>query len=247
MLNYPMKFVHITIGQGLLILALLLAFALRFADLGAAPLSDFEADRALQALGVSNGTSGDMTPGPAYALLTGIIFFLFGDDNVTARALPAIAGILLLSMPFILRSRLGSRIVIILAFGLALDPGLVVLSRLAGSSMLAAGFGLLAFGLACSSRPVLAGVFGGLALLSGPEALHGLLSIGLAGGLGYLLTRQDKLEPLWIRSSETLPGSTWRSGLLAAFGMVVFAGTLLLRFPDGLGSFGGILPAYLNG
>jgi hypothetical protein len=29
--------------------------------------------------------------------------------------------------------------------------------------------------------------------------------------------------------------------------MVVIAGTLLFRFPDGLGSFGGILPAYLNG
>jgi hypothetical protein len=242
-----MKFDRSTVGHGLFFLAFLLAFALRFSNLGTAPLSDVEAEKALQALDLSRGTASHLASGPAYAILTGPIFSVFHADNCTARIIPGMAGLCLLVLAWLLRSRLGSRVAIVLAFGLALDPGLVVLSRFAGGPILTAGFGLLAFGLASSSLPVLAGVFGGLALLGGATALHGALSIGLAAGIGYFLIRRGVLEPVRNRASEVPTGSILRTSLLAGCAVVLFAGTLLFRFPGGLGSFAGILPAYLDG
>jgi len=103
-------------------------------------------------------------------LLTGLLFFLFGDSNAIARLWPALAGSLLVLLPWTFRGYLArypaGRIAgLVLAFGLALDPGLVAASRLAGGPMLAAGFGLLALGFAYDRRSLPFGILGGLALI----------------------------------------------------------------------------------
>jgi hypothetical protein len=240
---------HITVEQILYALALLLALGLRLLHLGAAPLSDYEAGWALQAFAVARGQVAALGPEPGYVLLTGLFFFLFGDSTVIARLWPALAGGLLVTLPLTFRGYLarvpGGRLAgLILAFGLALDPGLVAISRLAGGPMLAVGFGLLALGFAYNRRPLLAGISGGLALLSGPSVLLGALGLALAWAAAVLL----KLTGLPSLSPDETPGQRpelARAGVLAAGGTILLAGTLFFRQPQGLGALAGIFPAFL--
>src|SRR3990170_2270473 len=196
-----MKINRINTEQGLFLLAVALALALRLLRLGAAPLSDYEAEWALRALQVSRGEQAVLGPGPGYALLTGATFFLFGNSNAIARLWPALVGSAVIFLPFILRKQLGRPAALVIAFGLAMDPGLVTSSRLVGGPMLSVSFGLLAIVCGISSKPALAGFFAGIALLSGPAVLHGLLGLAIAGGMGTLLVRRGSWDREWV--SET--------------------------------------------
>ncbi len=69
-----------------------LPMGLRFVQLGALPLSDYEADWALQALRVVQGLKPAIGPNPAYVHLTAILFYIFGATNFLARFWPALAG-----------------------------------------------------------------------------------------------------------------------------------------------------------
>jgi hypothetical protein len=242
---------RITIERILYSLAFLMALGIRLLHLGAAPLSDYEAGWALQAFEVAGGGSAALGPAPGYLLLTGLLFFLFGDSNAFARLVPALSGSLLVFLPLAFRGFLGryprGRLAgILFAFGLALDPGLVAASRLAGGPMLAAGFGLMALGFATNRRSLLAGVFGGLALLSGPPVLLGALGLAIAWSGAVLL--KDANLPGFSRSS---PGDHRyefaRAGALAAGGTILIAGTLFFRQPQGLGALAGTFPAFLSG
>jgi hypothetical protein len=250
-----MKTHRITVEQALFLLVFLLALGLRLLRLGAAPLSDSEADLALQALEIARAiASGERAvgPQPGYVLLTGLTFFLFGSSNALARIWPALAGSLLVWFPYLFRHFLerypfGRKAALIVAVGLALDPGLVALSRLAGGPMLAIGFGLLALGWAYQRRPFLAGMSGGLALLGGPAALHGAFGLALAWGAGSLLERlRIRIESPAFEPDGPVKRSL-NSGVLAAGGTILLAGTLFLRVPQGLGALAGAIPAYLAG
>src|SRR5262245_3158439 len=132
----------------LYLFAFLLALTVRVVKLGASPLTDLEAKWALQALGVTQGTQPVLGSEPAYVLLTSILFFLYGNGtNFLARLIPALTGTALVFVPLLFRSRLKPRPSLMLAFFLALDPGLVALSRQAGSPILALTFLLLGWGL----------------------------------------------------------------------------------------------------
>jgi hypothetical protein len=215
-----MRRYRITIEHALYLLAFLLALGLRLYGLGAAPLSDPEASWALQALEVAGGRAPLVIgPQPGYVLLTGLFFWLAGASSFAARLLPALSGALLVWLPYLLRSQspathagaerepvgtvgaVGRLAALIAAFGLAFDPGLVALSRQAGSVMPAVSLGLLALFLAWSRRPVLAGVCGGLALLMGPAALYGAVVFVLAWAAGKLMERLQMLAPMEAASS----------------------------------------------
>jgi len=203
-----------TLETGLYILALTLALFLRLLNLGSQPLNEQEAGWALEALpspaqtlqprsaqAEQSGQAQSSTPGPqsgpqpAYLILTRAAFTLFGDSDFTARLWPVLAGSALVLLPALLRRRLGRKAALVMAFGLAIDPGLIVVSRQAGGPMLALAFGLLALGFWEARRPVWAGILGGLALLSGPAALFGLLVWGL-GQAGRALARLRSPAPL---------------------------------------------------
>jgi hypothetical protein len=242
---------RLTIEQILYVLAFLLALGLRLLNLGTAPLLDYEATWALQALEVASGEPAILGPSPGYVLLTGLLFFLFGDSSAFARLLPALAGSLLVLLPLLFRNYLygihGGRLAgLVMAFGLALDPGLVAASRLAAGPMMAAGFGLLALGFLYLRRPLLSGFLGGLALLSGPALLLGALGLALGWFLARLFGFAGYLN-------FSLPAGDWyrrepaRTGALAVGGTILLAGTLLFRQPQGLGALAGTLPAFLTG
>ncbi len=238
-----------TIENSLYALALLLALAVRLVALKAAALNDVEAGWAWQALGLARGQAVDIGPQPLYVLFTGLLFSILGTDNFLARLLPALAGGFLVLFPFFMRGYFGKRAALIIAFGLALDPALVFLSRSAGSQVPALAFSLLALAAAFSRRPAWTGLFAGLALLAGPQVLAGALGIGLVWIAGRLLVNAGVLQPMNLQKNDeaSSEGHPVRLGLYFLAGTLLAAGTLFFRFPQGLGALADILPAYFNG
>ncbi len=251
----------------LYLLAFLLALGLRLAALGNAPLSDFEAAWAIQSLELARGTS--LIPGalPGYLLPTAFLFSIFQDANFTARLLPALAGSLLVLSPYAFRRHLGRTAALILAFGLAIDPGMVTLSRMIGSPMMAAAFLVLAWALLMpggrretgdgrqehppsAARYALGGIAAGMALLSGPAVITGALGLGIAYGLARLTgvlpgrgtASEAESDPKPARWSLT----EWRIALGFGVGTVLLVGTLFFLYPQGLAGWASTLDAYIT-
>ena len=240
----------------LYLVAFLLALVVRFVNLGAMALPDTEANWALQALQLAH--SGPLKasfvwgPQPGYVVLTGATFALFGAGNGLARLWPALAGSLLVLMPLLFRRDLGKPAALVLAFGLALAPGLAAVSRQAGGSMLALTFVLLALGAWRIRQPVLAGVCAALALLGGTSILLGVLGLALAWGAALLLGRAFGWQPDTadeeIPSSENSPKSRpWRAALIAGGVAILLISTFFMYAPQGLGAWIDTLPAFISG
>lgn len=229
--------------------ALALAVFARLVNLETAPLSDFEASAALQAwqVAVEPDVSLPLSANPGYILLTALLFKVFGSSNLLARLLPVLAGSALVLAPWFFRNRLGRLPAVVLAFGLALDPGLVSQSRLAGGPLPALALTLLALALVQPPEPsrlrwAAAGALAGLALLSGPAVFHGVVILGLSAGLAAVLR---------ITSHQDDERGAGRSGgvfaLAAMAASVLLGGTLLFLHPAGLSAWLGALPEYLAG
>src|ERR1700690_1483877 len=227
----------------LYVIVFLLALAVRLIRLGTWTLTDVEAQRALQALGVAQGAHPALGSNPAYVLLTTIVFFFYGGGtNFWARFVPALAGSFIIFVPFLFRERLKPRPSLILAFFLAFDPGLAALSRQAGSSILAVTFVLFAWGFWERKQSRLAGVFAALALLSGSSLWEALLGLGIAWAILQALEARQKTEP-----APRPARSEWLSALWYAIGTLLVGGTLFFLSPNGLSAWLSSLPEYLSG
>jgi hypothetical protein len=237
----------------LYVLAFLIAIALRFIQLGAAPLADSEATLALQALHLAQGKSEILAPQPAYILLTSLFFLVIESTNFMARVVPALVGSALAFVPYFFRNKLGARPALILAFLFAIDPGLVALSRQSNGTILAVAFLIFAWGLWINRRETAAGIFLGLALLSGPSVWSGVLTLLLT----WVFLRAMNLRPATDQSPVSdAPGSSYqlpitryitRNTLLALLSTVLLAGTLFFTVPNGLNAVFASLPAYFTG
>lgn len=240
-----MNYRKITNEISLYVLAFLLAIFLRLLNLGAFPLSDQEASLALQAHQISQFSSGgDITIGshPAYIFLTGISFILINSSNFLARFWPAFIGATLVFTPYFFRQRLGRKAALILAFGLAIDPGMVAVSRQAGGPMMSLGFTMLALAFWHIRKPILSGILGALGLLSGPATLTGI-TIGLLAWL--LWRRSSKVEKeINTRIQQT---EEWKVAFTAGLIAFLAFGTLFFRFPQGISGWAGTVTEFLAG
>jgi hypothetical protein len=236
-MNQTMK-KQLTTEQGMYIIATLLALTLRLLNLGAIPLSEFEADWALQARGLVEGQPVNIGSQPLIVMLMSAVFTLFGTSEFAVRLFPALFGTALVWLPYFFRLRLGRKAALVLAFGLALDPGLLSLSRLGGGPVLAVSTGLLCLIAWIYGSPMLAGVLGALALLSSPAILPGVLGLAVAWGLtgGY----ENGGKPLFPRDDV-------RRAALAGFATLLLAGTFFMRFPQGISGLGSVFTDYLGG
>jgi hypothetical protein len=250
-----MKLNKLTSEYGFYWLAFLLAAGLRFYQLGAASLSDVEAGWALQALGLAHGSPTTLGAQPAYLVITSLLFSIIKSSNFLARFVPALAGSLIVWLPFYFRRRMGDsiwlhRAGLVMAFGLALDPGLVSISRQVGSPMPAIAFTLLALANLYNRRMIWLGIFSALALLSGPAFLQGLLVLGISWGLYLLvsktLIRDEENENNAEVDKEPIPASAIRVSVVAFLVTLLAAGTLFLRVPQGLGAVADMLSSYLK-
>lgn len=262
----------------LLILAIGLGFGLRLYNLGTAPLSDEEAIIALQAHQIADNTIPNnqiqINPNVAYVALTSILFDLFGSTNFLARFLPALAGGLLILIPTLFshpKSRdsifgqlIRPELTIILAFAIALDPGLVTVSRSAGGPMMSLVFTLFAIGFWQIDKVILAGVFTGLAILSGPALIIGGLGILIAWLVYKYLIRsilhpQPKPEteeteeiddPIYqpkISKSNILRSGKLRTFLISLGCTFLVTGSLFMTLPQGLSAWANGIPIFISG
>src|SRR5512138_1275544 len=148
-------------------LAFLIALGFRLIALGASPLTDSEASLALQALHIVQGKAPLLAAQPGYILLTSIFFAIINSTNFMARIVPALVGSTLVFAPYLFREKIKPQAAVITAFFFAIDPSLVAMSRHAGGTILAVTFLLFAWGLWLNHPAIAAGIFAGLALLSG--------------------------------------------------------------------------------
>ena len=263
-----------TLEHAIYAVALVFAFGLRFLNLGTLPLSDFEATWALQALHVIQGLHPALGPNPAYVHLTSIFFFIFGATNFLARFWPALAGTALVLAPWFLRGRIGRIPALVLAFGLAIDPGLVAMSHLAGGPMLAVAFLVFTGLMWLEGHRAWAGLFAGLALLSGPSVWFGLFGLALAWALVTLLDRKapnpeggmdgidhsDAIEGVPPdetpdvpqpapsgKEKRAFPPERYASSLAWGLGTLLALGSLVLLSPMGLTAFVNSFVEFLRG
>jgi hypothetical protein len=250
-----MKAYKITTEYSLYWLIFFLALFMRLFQLGTAPLSDIEAGWALQASGLAQGEAVGLDAQPVYILLTSQLFSIIGDTNFLARYIPALTGSLLIWLPFLFRDWMGDkgwlhRAGLIMAFGLAIDPGLVSLSRQAGSLMPGMVCTLLGLASLHNRRMIWTGFFAGLALLSGPAFIQGALILGISWGVYRLACKRFlQSQPLMeeeISPLEPISSMSIRIALVALAGTLLAVGTLFLRFPQGLGALAETIPAFIN-
>lgn len=236
-----MKNRSFTLEHALYALALVIGLTLRFLHLGQLPLSDYEAGWALQSLHITQGLQPAIGVNPGYVHLTAVLFYVFDAVNFLARFWPALAGTALVLAPWMLRGRLGRLPALVLAFGLALDPGLAGLSRLAGGPMLAVASVIFAGLFWMEKRRALAGLFAGLALLSGPSTWIGLLGLLLAllafqafGAKFMPAADQEADGESSIAGPERVRLEGLRVALAWGVGTLLVVGSLLVLSPKGL-------------
>ena len=228
-----------TLENALYALALLIALGIRFVNLGLLTLTNYEAKFALEALQISNGVPGVLASNPAYTHLTTMLFFILGGTDFWARFWPALAGAGMVLAAWFLRSHIGRIPAIVLAFGLAFDPGLNAISRLAGGPMLAVSFLVLAGVLWLARYPIPAGIFLALGLLSGPGAWFGLVSVLLAWGLFHSIPgkffRDTFIDDVETKPDDSIkPGTMLKEAGLWGVGALLLVGSLMMISPQGL-------------
>jgi len=229
------------------ILIFILAISIRLVNLGEVSLSDFEATRAIQSLKYIQNHSGISGSNPAYLSFTSLLFYIFGSSNFIARLSPVIAGSLLVLAPFGFRKYLGREASLIAALGLAIDPGMVALSRLAGGPMMAIGFGFLSVSFLVNSSPIWAGIFAGLALSSGHSIYFGVISILITLVASKLIglfpnNFSGLSDNLGIKNKNLISNT-----LLICAVTIILVCTLFFSIPSGLGSWGNSVSVFLRG
>lgn len=233
----------------LYLLALLIGALVRLIGLGQLPLSDLESRWALQALDISNGLRPALGSQVAYVVPTAAVFYaLGGATNALARLIPALAGSALILLPLLFRDRLKPRPAIILAFAIALEPGLASISRQAGSSILAVASALAAWGLWQKRQVRWAGVAGGLALLAGPALWPGLLGLAITWALLRPFDAPQRRDSKPRKTAaQTAARNDWVIAAGYFLGTIILAGTLFMTVPGGLSAWLGSLPEYVAG
>lgn len=228
-------------------LAVILAFALRLFRLGDVPLSDEEARWAMQAFDLTKGLHPAIGSQPAYVLLTALAFYVLQASNFVARLVPALTGAALVFAPRLFRDRLGNKATLVLSFVAAIEPGLLALSRQAGSPIIVLAAIIFALGFWRAGNLRSAGIAAGLALLSGPMLWPGLIGLALAYflSLRILPSATEEIsdtenQPLFDRQQLITAGSY-------ALGTYLALGSFFLLVPSGLSAGLSSLPDYIKG
>lgn len=219
---------------------LLLAAVLRLSGLGAAPLDAAEAAEALAAYRSAHLLPPQMVElfptapvSPFLCHANTLLFALFDGGDGLARLLPALAGVLLVLTPLLLRRYLGFWGALGMGLLLALSPTAILASRTLDGTMPAALGVMLLAGCAINYldswrlRMVTLGALGlALALTSGPAAWGLLLGLAVVVGVALLIWSKQ-LE--WLR--PMLAPALRRGLTVAGVALLALGGGLGLHLP----------------
>ncbi|NWF63694.1 MAG: hypothetical protein HXY38_05240 [Chloroflexi bacterium] len=233
-------------------LAFFIALVVRLIALGSMPLTDAEAAPALQALRLSQGQPTSFAPHPFYILSTSIVFLIYGGGtNFLARFTPALVGSFFVLAPLLFENRLKPRPSLLLAFFIALDPGLTAISRQAASPIFAITFLAFTAGFINKDKLHWAMVTAAFALLSGPSLWFGLLATGITFAITQLFQFQkketnDQEGETPSRQPSAFSLAIQRFPLSTFILAFIMAGTLFFMAPAGLGAAFASLPAFIE-
>ncbi|HSV86565.1 MAG TPA: hypothetical protein VLH85_08310 [Levilinea sp.] len=234
---------------GLYVLIFLIAAGFRLIGLDRNSLTDAEASLALQALELARGGSPALTGQPGYLVFTALLFFLTQATEFTARFFPAIAGSVMIWAVYLFRISLGRVASLVLAFFLAIEPGLVAASRQADGVIFTIAFGALGAGFLYQRRAAAGGVFLALALLGGPSVWVGVLSVGLAVVLSKVLLGKSVGDDASDEDKASMDVGSWpwRAALPWLAGGLIILGTSFLWIPTGISALFSDLAAFMSG
>ncbi|MBL1127047.1 MAG: hypothetical protein D8M54_00825 [Chloroflexi bacterium] len=243
---------RLTVADGLLVLILLAGGVIRFVNLGRIPLSDPEAELALAVWRFwQPGSGADSIPGsPAYFTLTALLTQLFGFGDAVMRLAPALFGLALVGLPWLLRRRLGDAGALVVCAFLAISPLNLILSRTVGGEAIAL-FALLLLAAALvqyadTAVPYwfyLAAAALGLGLTSAPLFYSGLVTLLAVWAVIRLL--HLPLFPEREQPAPPVQPHLRRNALLVGGGVFVALSSMLLWYLPGLGGAAQILGAWL--
>ncbi len=237
--------IRINIEHSLYLAAFLLAAALRLIDLGRLPLSDAESSLAYQAHLLAQGAApASLEPQPLYLSFTTLLFFLFGSGNFAARLLPAVGGALLSLAPAGFRHIIGRKPAVILAFLLAIDPGLLAISRQADGFTMTIAASLFGISALLLKKPSAAGICFGLALLGGPQFWKGAVILILAAALYKFVF---EVENAGEEAGFSVDRPLIKSVIFWTLGTVLVTGSLFLWLANNLTGITSSLWEYLRG
>ena len=242
---------EITVEHILYGIILIIGAGLRLVNLGAQSLTDYEASLALQAMRLAGGEQLIVGPQPGYTLFSAVVFYLFSRGssammgNLLARIIPGIIGISLIPVPFLFRNYMGRITTLLLAFIIALEPGLIAVSKIAHGQIIAITFLIygeifIYKGLKEGNQKLgfFGGLFAGLSLLGGPSAWMGWMIILLA----FLWMKVSSLssrksgERLFQITSITKNRKFWKTAGFSFLITIVSTGTLMFLIPWGMES-----------
>lgn len=217
------------------------AILFRFVLLGNQGLSDGEAIQALKALENSNGQQVVIGSEPGYVGLTSLLFGVFEGNDYWARLWPAVFGSLLVLVPVLYRDQLGKVTALLLAALIAIDPGLISLSRTAGSSIIGMTSLFACLGFLLKRKPIIASVFGGLALVGGSAIWPGIVVLGLVF-VGLRSTRKDST----LQTVEKDFHIGWERLVLPGLIVALIVTSQFFTRVNGISGIGGSLAGYLE-
>jgi hypothetical protein len=233
------------------IIIFLFGLTLRLILLGQTPLVDSEASLAYQAWRISSGETVSLSSNVGYLSFTEMLFTIFGSSNILARIWPVLCGSLLILVPFLIREKIGDSTALILAGGLALDPALVSVSRMAGSVMPALVFSILA--LITMEKKQLPWVlfWSFMALFSGAGFWLGAcilaITILVSDRFGLIETREyikERLNPQ--RKNKELDHYNLEDFILPG-AFILAIGSFFFSSPQGLSAWPGSMADFISG
>jgi hypothetical protein len=129
---------QLTIADGALLLIGAIAAVLRLVNLGRPPLSPAEAEAALTVWQFWLPGQADLVIGsPAYFTLTGLLTQVLGFSDWVMRLVPALFGVGLVLLPWLLRKQLGEAGMLATAVFLTISPITSAIARTAGGDSIA--------------------------------------------------------------------------------------------------------------
>lgn len=259
----------------MVVYALLIAASLllRVAELDSIPLSQAEARQALSVYRDANpGAAGSAidSSSPVLTLMQSVTFGLQGADELTARILTALAGVLLGVSPSLFRKMIGPLRAVAFSLFLSFSPTLLLASRAGSGTVWALLFAMLglwaawrwwdlhmdgaagsdknAYGVAATAA------FMALALLTEPGGPLLLVILAVAASAAVMLSALDAPD------EEDLPGQDflalilgrlrnwpWLQGVMVGVALVFLVSTAMLLRPSGMSNAGTLLSEFLRG